>query len=190
MSASFPVGTPSGEFAVADWPQPLAVLVQWWGHPEKTVCQSRPVKPYAVPYRTGQTLGLELSTEKTKITTFGKGYDFLGFTNSSRSCKMRGKSVKKFKDKIREMTFRCHNLDAKCIMELNRVIRGTANYFGARFSTNRWLFQKLDSWIRMRLRCMKFKSKSRHHNYKLRVRWFKETLGLIAMEDVLLCKDM
>jgi RNA-directed DNA polymerase len=137
-----------------------------------------------------QTLGLELSPEKTKITTFGKGYDFLGFTNSSWSCRMRGKSVKKFKDKIREMTFRRHNLDAKCIMKLNRVIRGTANYFGARFSTNRWLFQKLDSWIRTRLRCMKFKSKSRHYNYKLRVRWFKETLGLIAMVDILLCKGM
>ena len=39
-------------------------------------------------------------------------------------------------------------------------------------------------------RCMKFKSKSRHHNYKLRVRWFKETLGLIAMVDILLCKGM
>ncbi|MDP6115965.1 MAG: group II intron reverse transcriptase/maturase [Planctomycetota bacterium] len=137
-----------------------------------------------------QTLGLELSPEKTKITTFGKGYDFLGFTNSSRSCKMRGKSVKKFKDKIREMTHRRHNLDADCIMRLNRVIRGTANYFGARFSTNRWLFQKLDSWIRMRLRCMKFKRKSRHHNYKLRVHWFKEKLGLIAMEDILIDKCM
>jgi group II intron reverse transcriptase/maturase len=137
-----------------------------------------------------QTLQLSLSEEKTKIRTHGKGYDFLGFTNSSRSCRMRGKSIKKFKDKVRELTQRRFNLDAKGVEKLNRVIRGTANYFGARFSTNRWLFQKLDSWIRMRLRCMKFKSKSRHHNYKLRVRWFKEDLGLVTMEDLLLSRSV
>ncbi len=48
-------------------------------------------------------LGLNLSPEKTKVTTFGKGYDFLGFTLSSRSRRMRAKSVLKFKTKIREI---------------------------------------------------------------------------------------
>jgi len=42
--------------------------------------------------------------------------------------------VKKFKDKIREWTCRKHNLDAARIEELNRVIRGTAQYFATRFS--------------------------------------------------------
>ena len=46
-------------------------------------------------------LGLALSPEKTKITTFGKGYDFLGFHLSSRSRRMREKSVQKFKAKVR-----------------------------------------------------------------------------------------
>jgi len=97
-------------------------------------------------------LGLTLSPEKTMITTLGKGYEFLGFYLSSRSRRMRDKSVQKFKAKIRELTVRKHNLDVRVIERLNRVIRGTANYFATSFSNCRWMFQKLDSWIRMRLR--------------------------------------
>jgi group II intron reverse transcriptase/maturase len=128
-------------------------------------------------------LGLTLSAEKTKVTTFGKGYDFLGFTLSSRSCRMREKSVLKFKAKIRELTVRKRNLDAEVIEKLNRVIRGTAYYFGPQFSTNRWLFGRLDKWIRMRLRCMKLKRKSSNDNRKLRLRYFRYKLGLLAMRD-------
>lgn len=127
-------------------------------------------------------LGLELSQEKTVITTYGKGYDFLGFRLSSRSRRMRLKSAKKFKDKIRELTVRKQNLDEGVIVRLNRVIRGTANYFATDFSTCRWMFGKLDSWIRMRLRCMKYKRKKRSDNYKLRLRFFKKA-GLLSLED-------
>src|SRR5262249_40887709 len=102
-------------------------------------------------------LGLQLSPEKTRITTYGKGYSFLGFVMSSRSKRMRPKSQDKFKDKVRELTVRSRNLDAQLIAELNRVIQGTANYFTTRWSTNRWLFHALDAWIRRRLRCMKYK---------------------------------
>jgi group II intron reverse transcriptase/maturase len=129
-------------------------------------------------------LGLHLSPEKTKVTTFGKGYDFLGFTLSSCSRRMRQKSVLKFKAKIRELTVRKRNLDAEAIEKLNRVIRGTANYFGTAFSTNRWLFGRLDKWIRMRLRCMKLKRKSSNDNWKLRLRYFCHKLGLLAMRDL------
>jgi group II intron reverse transcriptase/maturase len=129
-----------------------------------------------------EKLGLELSQEKTKITTYGKGYSFLGFNLSSRSRKIRPKSVKKFKDKVRELTVRKHNLDSETIEKLNRVIRGTANYFATWFSTCRWLFQKLDSWIRMRLRCMKYKRKSYNDNYKLRLKFFRK-LGLLSLEE-------
>ena len=57
-------------------------------------------------------LGLSLSPEKTKITTYWKGYEFLGFHLSSRSRRMRPKSVEKLKTKIRGLTRRLHNLDA------------------------------------------------------------------------------
>ena len=128
-------------------------------------------------------LGLKLSPEKTQITSYGKGYNFLGFFLSSRSRRMRAKSVQKFKAKIQELTVRHHNLDQKVIEKLNRVIRGTANYFATTFSTCRWIFQKLDSWVRMRLRCMKLKRKNYNDNSKLRVKYFCRKLQLLTLEE-------
>jgi RNA-directed DNA polymerase len=131
-------------------------------------------------------LGLKLSPSKTKIVSYGRGYSFLGFVISSRSRRMRPKSVKKFKDKVRELTRRKHNFEAEVIVKLNRVIGGTARYFATSFFTGRSSFHKLDSWIRMRLRCMKFKRKSRHDNHKLRVKKFTK-LGLLTLESF--CHD-
>ena len=134
-------------------------------------------------------LGLQLSAEKTQITTYGNGYEFLGFFLSSRSRRMRDKSVQKFKAKIRELTVRKHNLDSKRIEKLNAVIRGTANYFATSFSTCRWRFQKLDSWIRMRLRCMKWKRKTYNDNQKLRVEYFRRKLRLLTLEQHCIYRD-
>jgi RNA-directed DNA polymerase len=134
-------------------------------------------------------LGLSLSPEKTKVTTYGKGYDFLGFHLSSRSRRMRDKSVQKFKAKVREVTERHRNLDQIVIARLNQVIRGTANYFATSFSTCRWMFQKLDSWIRMRMRAMKLKRKNYNDNRKLRGGYFRRQLGLLTLEEFCQCQD-
>lgn len=134
-------------------------------------------------------LGLSLSSEKTQMTTYGKGYEFLGFYLSSRSRRMREKSVQKFKAKVRELTIRKHNLDRKAVAKLNQVIRGTAQYFGTSFSTCRWMFQKLDSWTRMRLRCMKLKRKNYNDNQKLRVGYFRRKLGLLTLEEFCTYQD-
>lgn len=128
-------------------------------------------------------LGLSLSPEKTKIATYEKGYEFLGFQLSSKSRTMRPKSVEKFKAKIRELTRRCHNLDVDVIAKLNQVIRGTANYFATNFSTCIKLFQALDKWIRMRVRCMKFKRKSTNDNYRMSAGSFDIKLGLLRLLD-------
>jgi RNA-directed DNA polymerase len=127
-------------------------------------------------------LGLQLSAEKTRITTYGQGYSFLGFVIASRSKRMRPKSQEKFKDKVREWTVRSHNLDAALIVKLNRVIRGTANYFAPRWSTNRSRFRDLDAWIRRRLRCLKYKHFSYHHNRRMRLKQFVR-LGLLSLES-------
>ena len=127
-------------------------------------------------------LGLKLSPSKTKIVSYGQGYSFLGFFLSSRSRRMRPKSERKFKDKVRELTPRKQNFEAKVIVKLNRVIGGTARYFATSFLTGHDRFHKLDSWIRMRLRCMKFKRKSRYDNRKLRVKKFTK-LGLLTLES-------
>jgi RNA-directed DNA polymerase len=127
-------------------------------------------------------LGLTLSAEKTRITTYGKGYSFLGFVLSSRSRRMRPKSERKFKEKIQDLTVRKRNLDEIVIEELNRVIRGTAQYFATHWSTVQSQFRELDAWIRRRLRCMKYKRFSYHDNHRLRLKQFAK-LGLLSLES-------
>jgi group II intron reverse transcriptase/maturase len=129
-----------------------------------------------------ENLGLALSPEKTRITTYRRGYSFLGFVLSRRSRRMRDKSERKFCDRIRELTVRSHNLDAEVIEKLNQVIRGTAGFFATRWFTGKWKFVRLDAWIRRRIRCMKFKHFSIHHNRRMRLKQFKE-LGLLSLES-------
>jgi len=129
------------------------------------------------------SLGLSLSAEKTKMTQFREGFAFLGFAIASWSITMRPKSVEKFKTKVRELTPRSHNLDARVIEKLNRVIRGTANYFAPTFADVGDCFRGLDRWIRMRLRCMKYKRKSRADNGRLRLRHLRD-LGLLFLTDL------
>jgi len=132
--------------------------------------------------RTLEPLGLTLSPEKTRLTTFGKGYSFLGFVIASRSRRMRPKSEQKLKDKVRALTQRHFNLDAQLIEQLNRVLRGTALYFATPWSTNRWHFHRLDGWIRMRLRAMKLRRKRRSDSYRIRNAKFAQ-LGLVSLES-------
>jgi hypothetical protein len=129
------------------------------------------------------SLGLTLSAEKTKTTQFRAGFAFLGFDISAWSVTMRPKSVEKFKDKIRDLTPRHHNLDATVIKKLNSVIRGTANYFAASFSRVGDLFRGLDRWLRMRLRCRKYKRKSRAENRRFRLAYFRR-LGLCSLTEL------
>lgn len=128
-------------------------------------------------------LGLRLSPEKTKVTSYGKGYQFLGFSIRAISKRMRPKSMKKFKDKIRELTRRKLNLDAERIDQINRVIRGTALYFATDFFTGRRSqFVPLDCWIRRRLRSMKTRHISLNDNWKLPNKVFAR-LGLLSLES-------
>src|SRR5713101_4925299 len=129
------------------------------------------------------SLGLTLCAEKTKTTQFRDGFAFLGFAISAWSVTMRPKSVEKFKAKVRELTPRHHNLDPEVITKLNRVIRGTANYFATTFSHVGDLFRGLDRWIRMRLRCMKYKRKSRADNGRYRLVNFRR-LGLWFLTEL------
>ena len=73
-------------------------------------------------------------------------------------------------------------MDRELVVKLNRVIRGTANYFATPFSHNRWLFEQLDGWIRMRLRSMKFKRKWRTDNFRFRIKYFRR-MGLLSLRD-------
>ena len=128
-------------------------------------------------------LGLTLSPEKTKVTRFHEGFCFLGFDIKSRFVRMRAKSVENFKTKVRDITTRSHNLDADVIVKLNRVIRGTANYFATPWSHCGDMYRSLDRWIRMRLRCMKLKRKSTVDNYRVRLKHLRR-LGLLSLSEL------
>lgn len=133
-------------------------------------------------------LGLTLSPEKTRLTSFREGFAFLGFEFRARSAQMRTKTLERFKDRVRGLTVRKHNLDAEGLGKLNAVIRGVARYFVTSFSTVREQFRYLDAWIRRRLRCMKFKRKSDHDNWRVPIRRLRR-MGLVFMMDYLRTKE-
>lgn len=135
--------------------------------------------------RAVQRLGLTLSPEKTRVTTFREGFAFLGFDVTSSSAKMRARSVEKFKTKVRELTVRSHNLEAGVVEKLNAVIRGTARYFATSFATCVYQFRDLDGWVRMRLRAMRLKKKSRLANSRIKTKHLRR-LGCVFLSDYLI----
>jgi group II intron reverse transcriptase/maturase len=130
-------------------------------------------------------LQLELNAEKTKIISFSQGIEFLGFCISSRYVRMRPKSEENFKSKIRNLTKRLHNLDATVIGKLNRVIRGTVNYFHPYFATTLSQFSKLDRWIRKRIRSQKYKRIWHTDNYRMKNSHIHR-LGLLSCRELCL----
>jgi RNA-directed DNA polymerase len=129
------------------------------------------------------SLGLELSQEKTHVTHSSKGFEFLGFIITTRNTKMRDKSKEKFKQKLRDLTKRSRNLDARVIEKLNQVIRGTVNYFSTPLTHTLTQFYKLDEWLRKRIRCMKYKRISARDNLRYR-RKYIDRLGLLSCYDL------
>ena len=132
-----------------------------------------------------KNLQLELSPDKTKIVRLSDGFEFLGFYISDRTTRMRPKSEEKFKMKIKAITKRSHNLNAEVIIKLNRVIRGTVNYFAPSFATVIAQFRRLDGWIRKRIRCMKYKRISRADNKRMKIKHIRR-LGLLSCWELCL----
>jgi RNA-directed DNA polymerase len=131
-------------------------------------------------------IGLDLNQEKTKITKFCKGFDFLGFTINHRGPKISSKSIRRFKEKINNATIRSHNLDSNTIITLNRIIKGTANYFIKDFTKGDNIYRRLAETIRRRLRCMKFARISREDNKRVKVKHF-DRMGLIDIYHIFKC---
>ena len=109
-------------------------------------------------------LQLRLNEKKTKIVYVNmESFGFLGF-NFKRGRGIvfvtpRKEAVEKFKDTVRAVTNRRRPLKPKELMgELNSVIRGWGNYF--RIGDVKKLFERLDKWIRTRVRTYIEKKKS------------------------------
>jgi RNA-directed DNA polymerase len=129
-----------------------------------------------------ERLGLTLSPTKTQVTTFKKGFTFLGFDVNSWSVKMRAKSVEHFQTRLRELTTRSHNLEAQVIEKLNSVIRGVSRYFGTWFTKCRKQFRELDEWFRTRLRSMRLKRKSRLAQCRIEIKHLRR-MGCLFLSD-------
>jgi len=127
-------------------------------------------------------LSLQLSLAKSSVTSFFRGFDFLGFHFSANFISIRQKSVEKLKDNIRVVTVRSHNLDQHTIQAVNRIIAGFANYFAAPFANVKSQLHRLDQWVRKRIRCIKFKRISRFDNRRLLIKHLRR-LGLLSFCD-------
>jgi group II intron reverse transcriptase/maturase len=130
-------------------------------------------------------LGLALNPDKTQLTTVGQGFVFLGYYVSARTIRMGGKAEERCKMTIKAFTKRSHNLDAEGVMHVNRVIRGTVRSFATAFTSCLGQFNELDRWIRMRIRCMKYKRIWKTDNRRVKRRHI-ERMGFVSCREVYL----
>ncbi|MDY7036835.1 MAG: group II intron maturase-specific domain-containing protein, partial [Thermodesulfobacteriota bacterium] len=82
---------------------------------------------------------------------------FLGFTLSSKlNRRISIKSIKRFKNRIREITRRVRGRRIDVIVkELRRYMLGWQAYFN--FTQVRYVLRELDSWVKRCLRCYLWK---------------------------------
>lgn len=131
-------------------------------------------------------LELKLSEDKTELTDFKRGFRFLGYKFIGKHKGISTKSMDKLKDNIRQITRRTQGVNLKTIIgRLNPVIRGHVNYF--QLGDVQTVYRKLDCWLRMRLRCLKFSRKWRTDNKRFPKRRFKR-MRLLSFEQYYLNK--
>jgi len=103
-----------------------------------------------------EELKLKVNEEKTHLTNIGEGVAFLGFIIKGNYLHVQPKRIKKFKDKIRQITKRNAGRSLELVIkELNQVLRGWINYF--RVANIKRLMQDVMQWVRRRLRMVKMK---------------------------------
>lgn len=113
---------------------------------------------HILPYIEGR-LFLRVNREKSQVAYVGKvkylGYSFYVWKGEGR-LRVHPKSIRKFKDKIREITGRSNGIGiSERKTRLNQVLRGWMNYFKLADAKN--LIQSLDKWIRSRIRMVTWK---------------------------------
>jgi len=97
--------------------------------------------------------GLALHPTKTRvIDARTEPFDFLGYRFEGGTRRPRPKSLEKIKEAIRTKTARNTGGSLKTIIAtLNPTLRGWFEYFK---HSHKWTFERIDGWIRMRLRSL------------------------------------
>src|ERR1700675_4917574 len=140
---------------------------------------------------------LEINREKTRVVDLreeGASLDFLGYTfRYDRDLKRRGwrylnvfpskKAVQRERDKLREMTnsHQCFKPISNLIGELNRHLKGWANYFSFGYPTG--VYWEIDWYVRSRLiRHLQRRSQRPYHPAKGEA-WYThlKRLGLVCL---------
>jgi RNA-directed DNA polymerase len=106
--------------------------------------------------------GLRLHPTKTKVVDarVRPGFEFLGYRFCGKYRDPRPKSTMKLRDSIREKTPRKNGKSMEEIVKrVNATLRGWFEYFK---HCSRHAFEKIDAWVRMRLRSILRKRSKRH----------------------------
>jgi len=139
------------------------------------------IRKLAFDYLEG-TLCLTVNRKKTKLREFDDGIEYLGFIITPRMVRIDPARVRRFKDKVRDLTKRTGsgNVAVK-IQLLNPLLRGWSNYF--RFARCSSIFQGLMQWIRRRLRMCKMREWKRWKalHRAMRRRGYKGYIEKISM---------
>ena len=118
-------------------------------------------------------LKLRINADKSAVARPWKR-KFLGFSfTNHRQPKRRiaPEAVRRFKKRVRELTGRTRGISTEqMVVELGRYLRGWQSYFG--YCETPSVLNKLDKWVRRRLRCMIWKQwqrgRTRYRELKLR----------------------
>jgi RNA-directed DNA polymerase len=104
-------------------------------------------------------LKLRINERKSKVARVGER-KFLGFRLRRIKDKVKRivspESLKRFRKRVRELTTRTRGVRVtQMVVELNQYLRGWFGYYG--FSEQPWVFDRLDKWIRRRIRSVIWK---------------------------------
>ncbi|GAA2421381.1 hypothetical protein GCM10010404_94050 [Nonomuraea africana] len=139
-------------------------------------------------------LGLRLSPEKTRVVHIDEGFDFLSF--HIRRMRKRGtnkryvytmpskKAIQSIKDKVKAKTYRStRNMSlAELLVDLNRTLRGWANYF--RHGVSKDVCTTIDSLAWGRIANWIFRKHSRLSRQEMRRRFCLPGTWKIAHDGI------